>query len=127
MPVIDQYLNTMLDQGGSDLHLSINHPAKTRINGQLTPLSDDLISAEFMEQMLHEICPEFRWKKYLECHDMDFAHEITGRARFRTNYLYNYHGMAAVLRQIPSKIKTLDELQLPKVLVDICNLKNGLV
>jgi twitching motility protein PilT len=127
MPALDDFLCDMLDKGGSDLHLSINHPAKIRVHGKLEPITDYLITEEHMETLLHEICPEFRWQKFLETHDLDFAHEIPGRARFRSNYLYNYHGMAAVFRQIPSKILTLEDLNLPKVLIDICNFKSGLV
>ncbi len=128
MPALDNYLNLMLDRGGSDLHLSINHPAKIRVSGRLEPLDEnEIITAERMEELLHEICPEFRWQRFMECHDLDFAHEIPDRARFRTNFLYNHYGMAAVFRQIPTKIQTLEELNLPKVLIDICNFSHGLI
>ena len=80
-----------------------------------------------MEQMLKEICMPKRWEKFLETHDLDFAHEIPGLARFRTNYMYNYHGMGCVMRQIPSRILTLEELHMPEVLKEICSLKSGLV
>ena len=81
-----------------------------------------------MEAMLKEIClPAYRWDQFLEKHDLDFAHEIPGLARFRCNYLYNYHGMSAVLRQIPSKILTLEDLKLPEVLKEICAYRSGLV
>jgi len=63
----------------------------------------------------------------MEKHDLDFAHEIPGLARFRCNFFYNYHGMACVLRQIPSKILTLEDLHLPEVLKNICEYKSGLV
>ncbi len=127
MPMIDEYLRAMLEKKGSDLHMSINHPAKIRVHGDLEPLTDYLIDEALMEKVLHEICPESRWQKFLKEHDLDFAHEIPGLARFRTNYLYNYNGMAAVFRQIPSKVLTLEQLKLPKVLIDICNLRSGLV
>ena len=127
-PIINQYLRYMLDQGGSDLHLAINNPVKARIHGNITPITDQLITPEFMEAMLKEICvPAYRWDQFMEKHDLDFAHEIPGVARFRCNYLYNYNGMGAVLRQIPSKILTLEELKLPEVLKDICAYRSGLV
>ncbi len=127
-PIINRYLRQMLSMGGSDLHLSVNFPAKSRIHGNLFALDDVILTAEYMEQLLHEICyPEHRWEQYLQKHDLDFAHEIPGLARFRCNFLYNYHGMGCVLRQIPSRIKTLEELSLPEVLVEICNYRSGLV
>ncbi|MBR2642709.1 MAG: PilT/PilU family type 4a pilus ATPase [Lentisphaeria bacterium] len=127
-PIINQYLRYMLEKGGSNLHLSINNPVKSRIHGNIVPITDDIITPEFMHAMLQEIClPAYRWDQFLEKHDLDFAHEIPGLARFRCNYLYNYNGMSAVLRQIPSKILTLEELKLPEVLKEICAYRSGLV
>ena len=127
-PRINDLLRRMLEQGGSDLHLSVGMPAKFRVHGGIHPADDHIIDTEEMEAMLKEIClPEWRWDDYLERHDLDFAHEIPGLARFRCNYLYNYWGQAAVLRQIPSKILTLQDLKLPEVLKKICNFKGGLV
>ena len=127
-PMINKYLRQMLEMGGSDLHLSINFPAKARIHGNIQCLDDDVLDAERMEYMLHEICiPEWRWTDFMKRRDLDFAHEIPGLARFRCNFMYNFHGMGAVLRQIPSKILTLEDLKLPAVLKDICNYKSGLV
>ncbi len=126
--IIDGYLRDMLSKKGSDLHLSINCPVKYRISGNIVPAEEKLITPQFMEQMLKEIClPADRWDSFLEKHDLDFAYEIPGLARFRCNYLYNYHGMGAVLRQIPSKILTIEDLHLPTTLLDICNIRSGLV
>jgi len=128
MPIIDDYLREMLSLKGSDLHLSINYPAKYRVGGNLRLANDFVITPEFMETMLKEICmPADRWETYLQKHDLDFAYEIEGLARFRCNYMYNYYGQAAVLRQIPSKILTVDDLHLPQILLDICQIKSGMV
>lgn len=128
MAIIDAYLKEMLSLKGSDLHLSINYPAKYRLSGNLKPANDKIITPDFMEKMLKEICfPIDRWDTYLKNHDIDFAYEIPGLARFRCNYMYNYYGQAAVLRQIPSKILTVADLHLPQILLDICKIKSGLV
>ena len=128
MAIIDDYLREMLSKGGSDLHLAINAPVKYRIHGNIKPANDRIVTPEYMEEMLKEICkPEWRWEEYQKKHDLDFAHEIPGLARFRCNYLYDYNGMAAVLRQIPGKILTVEQLGLPTTLLDICNYKSGLV
>lgn len=127
-PQINIYLRRMLELGGSDLHLSIGNPAKARIHGRLEALTDEALTAEQVEYLMKEIClPEKRWGQFLAERDLDFAHEIPGLARFRCNYLYNFAGMGCVLRQIPSRIKTIDELNLPQVLKEICQLKSGLV
>ena len=128
MAKINDFLIKMLDNGGSDLHLSVGAPPKIRTSGVLTPLEgEDVITTEAMESILSEICSKKRWKKYLATGDLDFAHEIEDVARFRVNFLNNYWGKAAVLRQIPSKILTLDDLKLPKVFKKIAKIKEGLV
>ncbi len=127
MAAIDSLLTAMLDQGGSDLHLTVGLPPKIRTSGALVPLADELVDSKTMESLLKEICPEKRWNEFLETKDLDLAHEIPGVARFRANYLYNHWGQAAVLRQIPAKILTFDQLNLPEALKKLCHLNEGLV
>src|SRR3954463_10447362 len=127
MAAIDALLRTMLDKGGSDLHLTVGLPPKSRISGSLQPIGDKAIDAGQMEAYLKEICPEKRWKEFLERKDLDLAHEVTGLARFRANFLYNHWGQAAVLRQIPAKILSFDDLKLPEALKKLCHLDQGLV
>jgi twitching motility protein PilT len=127
MPIIDSLLRTMLEKGGSDLHLTVGLPPKARISGALSPIAEGEITATQMENMLKEICPARKWEEFLERKDLDLAHEIPGLARFRANFLYNHWGQAAVLRQIPSKILSFDDLKLPEVLKRLCHLTEGLV
>jgi twitching motility protein PilT len=127
MAEIDLLLRSMVDKGGSDLHLITGMPPKARISGSIQPISDKIIDSAHMERLLKEIVPERRWKEYLERHDLDLAHEIEGFARFRGNFLYNHWGRAAVFRQIPAKILSFDELQLPESIKKLCHLKEGLV
>lgn len=127
MAKIDEFLTAMLNKKGSDLHLITDLPAKIRVHGRLEPLTDYPIDTDTMRGLLSEICPQSRWERYLSYRDLDFAHEIPGVARFRCNYLYNYFGQAAVFRQIPSKILTLEDLKLPEVLKKVCLIPSGLV
>ncbi|HQY04919.1 MAG TPA: PilT/PilU family type 4a pilus ATPase, partial [Lacunisphaera sp.] len=127
MAAIDPLLRTMLDKGGSDLHLTVGLPPKSRISGSLQVIREGLVSAQEMESLLKEICPEKRWKEFLEKKDLDLAHEVEGLARFRANYLYNHWGQAAVLRQIPAKILSFSQLSLPEALKKLCHLDQGLV
>ncbi len=127
MAAIDSLLKTMLEKGGSDLHLTVGLPPKTRASGSLQAMSDTPLDAKTMESLLKEICPEKRWLEYLDRKDLDLAHEIPGLARFRANYLYNHWGQAAVLRQIPAKILSFETLNLPEALKKLCHLDQGLV
>lgn len=127
MAAIDTLLKSMLEKGGSDLHLTVGLPPKIRASGSLQPLNDQPLDAAGMESLLREICPPRRWQDFLERKDLDLAHEIPGVARFRGNYLYNHWGQAAVFRQIPAKILSFDDLKLPEALKKLCHLDQGLV
>lgn len=127
MAAIDSLLRLMLEKGGSDLHLTVGLPPKARISGAIIPIGEAPIDATQMELLLKEICPERRWAEFLERHDLDLAHEIPGYARFRANFLFNHWGMAAVMRQIPAKIISFDDLGLPGQLRRFCTLDQGLV
>ena len=127
MAEIDALLRTMVDKGGSDLHLATGQPPKARISGSIVPIGDKPVDAATIERMLKEIVPERRWHDFLENKDLDLAHEITGFARFRGNFLYNHWGQAAVFRQIPVKILSFEELKLPEAIKKLCHLNEGLV
>ncbi len=127
MAILDDYLSTMLKEGGSDLHLTVGLPPKIRAGGRLGPLDRPVIDTAAMEQTLQEVCPPDRWKHFLKNRDLDFAYEIAGLARFRANYLYNYYGQAAVFRQIPAKILTMEQLKCPDIFKEICAFRSGLV
>ena len=127
MAAIDALLKTMLEKGGSDLHLTVGLPPKARISGALQAIGTTPLDATAMENLLKEICPPKRWAEFLERRDLDLAHEIPGLARFRANFLCNHWGQAAVLRQIPAKIMSFEDLKLPEALKKLCHLNEGLV
>ncbi len=127
MPALDSLLSKMIEEGGSDLHLTVGLPPKIRNSGALVPLEDTPIDAAKMESLLKEICSPERWDEFLENKDLDLAYEIEGLARFRGNYLYNHWGQAAVFRQIPAEILSFEKLNLPESLKKLCHLNEGLV
>ena len=127
MAVIDQLFNAMFSLGGSDLHLSEKEPPKIRHHGRLRKLTHPPLTGDMMREYLEEICSPDRWQEYLATGDLDFAYSMGEEARFRANYFFQEHGMAAVFRIIPVKIKTLEQLQMPPVLKKFCRLRSGLV
>ncbi|MGA2015504.1 MAG: PilT/PilU family type 4a pilus ATPase [Opitutaceae bacterium] len=127
MAEIDALLRTMVEKEGSDLHLSVGLPPRARISGSIQPIGDAPVTAQAMEKMLKELVPERRWKEYLESRDLDFAYEIPGLARFRGNLFYTHFGQAVVLREIPVRILTLEQLGLPEAVKKLCTLHEGLV
>jgi len=127
MAALDSLLRKMIEEGGSDLHLTVGLPPKIRNSGALVPLEDTPIDTATMESLLQEICSPERWEEFLENKDLDLAYEIEGLARFRGNYLYNHWGQAAVFRQIPAEILSFEKLNLPESLKKLCHLNEGLV
>jgi twitching motility protein PilT len=127
MAEIDSLLKMMVDKGGSDLHLMTGQPPKARISGGIVAIGDKPMDAAAIARLLKEIVPERKWNEYLEKKDLDLAHEIEGFARFRGNYLYNHWGQAAVFRQIPAKILSFEQLNLPEAIKKLCHLNEGLV
>lgn len=128
MPQIDKLFDTMLEQGASDLHISPNYPPMTRVRGDLVPIPGaPVLTASGIEKLLFEILlPEQRIVFEGE-HDLDFAYSFGTKARFRGNYLTKTTGVGAVFRIIPTKILTLEQLNLPEVIRKLSEAKVGLV
>ncbi|MDX2111729.1 MAG: PilT/PilU family type 4a pilus ATPase [Verrucomicrobiota bacterium] len=126
MAEIDQFLRQMLEKGGSDLHLHVGFKPKARLSGSMSDLEGPVITEAYMLKMLREICREERWNHYLHAHDLDLAYEIPGLARFRGSFLYNHWGPGAVLRQIPAKVLSFDQIKLPPILKEVCAYTEGL-
>jgi twitching motility protein PilT len=127
MPAIDQYLQSVLERNGSDLHFLAGDPARVRQYGELKPLSQEPLNAEFVKTTLYEIMPKLAMERFEEKDGTDFAYSMPNVARFRVNVMRQLNGMGAVFRAIPSKAKTADELNLPASIRNLCKITNGLI
>lgn len=111
----------------SDLHLSATNPPVLRINGDMTPYGNEPLSAEDVRNMLHSIMTPEQKKEYEETNDIDFAIDFGGNMRFRVNAFSTLNGPAAVMRTIPTKVLSLDDLRAPPVFRKLAELHKGLV
>ena len=127
MAKIDAFFKYMLDNGASDLHLSVGAKPQLRLHGELQELNYQMLTEELLRALLFEIVTEEQKQAFLEKRDLDFAYEIPSVARFRANYFTQKRGLAAVFRIIPSKILTVEDLGLPKQVLKLANLSRGLV
>ncbi len=127
MAKLDKLLGFLHQSGGSDLHLLAGLPPKIRVHGELQPLKHPVMSNEQVEALLSEICSPRLWNRFTEDHDLDFAYTVPEVARFRCNYLYQKNGMGGVFRIIPTKILSVEELQLKDVLLEFAKQHSGLV
>jgi len=127
MAQIDQFLKVLVEQGGSDLHLTVGSPPVMRVHGHMQRIKFREMTGKDMESLVYEIMEEEWRMTFLERLDYDFAYEIEGLARFRCNVFWQRKGLGAVLRTIPSKILTADDLKLPDAVRKMCMLTKGLV
>ena len=127
MAKIDAFFRLMNAQGASDLHMSAGTAPSLRVNGDLEPIKYKELTSEELFEMLAEIAPEAKLKHFLETGDVDFAYELPGLGRYRSNYFRQQNGVAAVFRQIPSKIMTIEQLGLPGISRRFAMAEKGLV
>ena len=126
---MDQLFRAMAAAGASDLHLSVSMPPMIRKDGKMQSLSagDDALTAESMTHLLGEIMPKKNIEEFAQRHDTDFAYEIEGLARFRSNIFMDRKGMGAVFRIIPTKMTTAEQLGLSDAILGLTHLSKGLV
>jgi twitching motility protein PilT len=127
MAYIDQFLQIVVQQGASDLHIGEGQPPKIRTHGDIMPIRDEPVSHEEVIRMLSEVCGPQNWENFQQHGDLDFAYEMDEQSRFRTNYFKESNGYAAAFRLIPTKISSLEELGVPVVVKEFAYLRGGLV
>ena len=127
MAQIDQFLKVLVESGGSDLHLTTGSPPVMRAHGHMQRFKFRELTPKDMETLIYEIMEEEWRMRFLTNMDFDFAYEIAGLACFRANVFWQRKGLGAVLRTIPTKILTADQLGLPEAVRKFCMLSKGLV
>lgn len=131
MPTIEQELEDLLLNtlriNASDLHLAVGYKPTVRIDGNLLPLQDfSVLTAEHARNLAFVLLGE-RKDAFLEKKETDFSYAFRDKARFRVNVFFEKGFISSALRLIPSKIRTLEELNLPTALHRISKLKQGFV
>jgi len=127
MARIDAFFRLMNAQGASDLHLASGNLPALRIKGDIERVNYHVLDTEELREFLFEITPDDLRKQFEETGDLDFAYELPGIGRFRANYFMQSNGVAAVFRQIPSEILTVEQLGLPGIVKRFAMLEKGLV
>src|ERR1043166_8309974 len=132
MAKIDAFFNLMFEQKASDLHLASGNNPMLRINGELQRVDHPPLENDELKKMLYEIAPEYKIKVFEETGDVDFGYEIPNISRFRANFFNQKYGIAAVFRQIPSRVLSFEDFEkfdapLPVVLKKFAMLHRGLV
>lgn len=124
---IDSMLMKMVELKASDMHLTVNQPVILRIDGDIKRVNGDVITPRKMEGLLLPTLPKRNQVEFAKSNDTDYAYELRGVGRFRVNIFRDRSGVGAVLRHIPSKILSAQNLNLPPAIMNLCKLNKGLV
>lgn len=124
---ITTLLQLTLEKKASDLHLSAGVPAMLRVHGELIPATENSLTLEEIHEILYDILTDEQKSRFQETLELDFSIEVEGLSRFRVNMFNQRRGEGAVFRVIPSKIKSVKDLNLPESILYLTRLKRGLV
>ena len=124
---ITELLAYVVKVGASDLHLSPGLPPMIRLHGDVRRLNQPALEHKAVHAMLYDIMNDGQRKAYEETLECDFSFEVPGLARFRVNALVEKRGAGAVMRTIPTRIKSLEELNAPPVFRSMAENARGLV
>ena len=123
---LKELIETVVREGGSDLHLSAGNFPAIRVSGSLLPLAKkERLTAEDTMGFITELLREDQKKEFLEAQETDFSYNFEDKARFRCNGYFQRGMVGIAMRLVPQKIKTLEELLLPPVLVNFAKREQG--
>jgi twitching motility protein PilT len=124
---ITELLGFSVKQGASDLHITAGMPPLIRVDGDIRRIDVPEMDAKEVHALIYEIMNDKQRRDYEEFMETDFSFEVPNLARFRVNAFMQNRGPAAVLRTIPSKVLTMEELGMGDVFRKISSVPRGLV
>ncbi len=123
---LEFYLAGLVKHGGSDLHIKSSSLIRGRINGEMMPLSNEILTHSDGLQLAKEVL-RGRFQELVDKKSVDFNYKLDEKFRFRGNMFFQTDGVSAVFRVIPVDIPSMEDLKLPKSIEKFCHLKRGLV
>src|SRR5690348_1691318 len=127
MATLPELLQTLVENSGSDLHITTDTPPQIRVHGHLKPLDLPSLGPAETKSLAYSVLTDQQKKRFEESNELDFSFGIRGLARFRCNVFNQRGAVAAVYRLIPERIRNFDELGLPPVLAQMAERPRGLV
>jgi twitching motility protein PilT len=124
---IQDLLTKMVEMGGSDLHLTVGVPPLVRLSGKLQPIGEEKLSPQETMKMSYGLMNEMQRKTFEQNKECDFSFGIANLARFRANAYLQRGCIGLALRIIPVRIKSFEELGLPKIMAEFTKRPSGLV
>ena len=127
MNKIDEYLKAALTKRASDLHFVSGDPARVRVHGVLEVLIEEKLTTSIVQEAMFAIMDKTTQLKFEREEAADFAYDIPDVSRFRVNIFRHLNGIGAIFRAIPSQALTLDKLNMPQVIHDLCEQTSGMI
>ncbi|MBI3560421.1 MAG: type IV pilus twitching motility protein PilT [Gammaproteobacteria bacterium] len=124
---INTFLDLVIRQGGSDLHLVAGNPPRIRMHGVAYPVKYRELNAEEVYELIHDLIPQKCHEEFVNKGNTDFSYAFNDEMRFRVNVFQHLGGMGAVFRAIPNKIPALNQLGLPPIIKNLTRLRRGLI
>ncbi len=125
---IKELLKIAVEKKASDLHLVADLPPTLRVDGELMALKNKgQVEAKALEQMVYSIITDEQKQRFNLTRELDFSFELDNGARFRINVHYEKNNIGLVARVINEKMPTLEDINMPKIIYDLLNLKQGLI
>lgn len=125
---LKKLLLTTAKKGASDLHITVGKRPTVRMDSSLVPLGkEDIVTKRDAEGLVMALLTEEQQKKFKKQKQLDFSYTFEDKARFRVSVYMQRGFMAAALRLIPSRIRTIEELGLPPILHDFAKLQQGFI
>ncbi len=122
-----QLLKTLVDQNGTDLHITTNSPPQIRIDGKMVPLQVPPMTPTETKSLVYSVLTDAQKHRFEESLELDLSFGVKGLARFRANVFYQRGAVAGAFRTIPWEIRDLASLGLPDVVQSLCERPRGLV
>lgn len=128
---IKELLKKMKERNSSDLHISAGYAPKIRLDGDIVDLDNSHDSKKLTNddviKIMNDICSKEQYSNFEKTKDIDISYAIPNLARFRVNCFEQSRGYGIVFRIIPDDIKSLNDLDLPRICVDLCAKPRGLI
>lgn len=124
---IYRLLLTMMEQGGSDLYITEDAAPSMKLNGEIKPLSKQILNQQTASALVRSIMNDRQRKEYDEMKECNFSFSVPKKARFRVNAFTQRGCSGMVLRHIPTEIPNFDTLGLPSILRDLALVNRGLI
>ena len=120
-----QLLKTLVDQGGTDLHITTNSPPQIRIDGKMIPLQVPPFNPAETKSIIYSVLNDNQKYRFEENLELDLSFGVKGLARFRANVFLQRGAVAGAFRTIPWEIKSHRDLGLPEVVNTLCDRLGG--